>query len=180
MLPLKPPYNTLHFVNILLSPNFCAFWDTETFLHSYPIFSALSNLTFLTSETQKYKFDKFLPCALSPTQNEPQEPKRFQINPYLDYETAVHILLGEAACRCSDLAHTDLAHLSPNRGNHLKSPKKFENLIQTSFQFSTLVWNTRYGTRILSGSNTFSRASWHQLRFRFSCTFHTCNLIWQA
>ncbi len=31
--------------------NICTFWDTETFLHSYPIISALPNLTFLTSET---------------------------------------------------------------------------------------------------------------------------------
>ncbi len=41
MLPLKPPYNILHFINILLSPNICTFWDTETFLHSHPIFSAV-------------------------------------------------------------------------------------------------------------------------------------------
>ncbi len=38
MLLLKPPYNILHFINILLSPNICTFWDTETFLHSHPIF----------------------------------------------------------------------------------------------------------------------------------------------
>ncbi len=83
----------------------------------------LPNLTFLTSETQKFQFDKFLPCALSPTQSEPKEPKRSQINPHLDHETAVHILLEDAAYRCFDLAHTDLAHLSPNRATHLKSPK---------------------------------------------------------
>ncbi len=123
MLLVKPPYNILHFINILLSPNICTFWDTETFLHSHPIFSALPNLTFLTSQTQKFKFDKFLPCTLSPTQNEPKEPKRSQINPHLDHETAVHILLEEAAYRCFDLACTDLAHLSPNRATHLKSPK---------------------------------------------------------
>ncbi len=86
-------YNILYFINILLSPNICTFWDTETFIHPHSIFSALSNLTFLTSETPKFKFDKFFPCALSPTQNEPKEPKRSQINPHLDYETAVHILL---------------------------------------------------------------------------------------
>ena len=38
MLPLKPPYNILHFINILLSPNICIFWDMETFLHFHPIF----------------------------------------------------------------------------------------------------------------------------------------------
>ncbi len=76
MLPLKPPYNILYFINILLSPNICTFWNTETFLHPHPIFSTLPNLNFLTSETQKFKFDKFLPHALSPTQNEPNEPKR--------------------------------------------------------------------------------------------------------
>ncbi len=30
----------------------------------------------------------------------------------------------DAAYRCFDLAHTDLAHLSPNRATHLKSPEK--------------------------------------------------------
>ncbi len=120
MLPLKPPYNILHFVNILLSPNICAFWDMKTFLYSHPIFSFL---TFLTSETQKFKSEKFFPHALSPTQNEPKEPKRSEIIPHLDHETAVHILLEEAAYRCFDLAHTDLAQLSPNRATHLKSPK---------------------------------------------------------
>ncbi len=115
----------LHFTNILLSPNICAFYDTEIFLHSHHIFSALPNLTFLTSETQKFKFYKFLPCTLSPIQNEPKEPKRSQINPHLDHETAVDILLEDAAYRCFDLARTDLAHLSPNRATHLKSPEKY-------------------------------------------------------
>ncbi len=64
-----------------------------------------------------------LPCALSPTQNEPKEPKGSQINPHLDHETAADILLEEAAYRCFDLARTNLAHLSPNRATHLKSPK---------------------------------------------------------
>ncbi len=78
----------------------------------------------MTSGTQKFKFNKFLPHALSPTQNEPEEPKRSQIDPHLDDRTAVHILLEDAACRCFDLACTDLAHLSPNCATHLKSPKK--------------------------------------------------------
>ncbi len=97
MLPLKSPYNILHFINILLSLNICTFCSVEIFLHSYPIFSALPKLTFFTWETQKFKFDKFLPHALSPTQNEPKEPKRSQINPYLDHETAIHILLEDTA-----------------------------------------------------------------------------------
>ncbi len=139
MLPLKLPYNILHFINILLSPNICTFWDTETFLHSHLIFSTLLNLTFLTWETQKLKFDKFLPCTLSPTQNEPKEPKRSQINPHLDYETAVHILLEDAACRCFDLAHTDLAHLSPNRTTHLKSPKKQHQVVSGAFCKATML-----------------------------------------
>ncbi len=80
------------------------------FLDSHLIFSALPNLTILTSETPKFKFDKFLPCALSPTQNEPKEPKRSQINPHLDHETAAHILLEDPAYRCFDLARTHLAH----------------------------------------------------------------------
>ncbi len=84
----------------------------ETFLHSHPIFSALPNLT-----------NSFRTQALSPTQNEPKESKRSQINPYLDHETAADILLEDAAYRCFDLARTDLAHLSPNGATHLKSPK---------------------------------------------------------
>ncbi len=123
MLPLKPPYNVLHFINILLSPNICAFWDMEIFLHPHPIISALPNLTFLTSGTQKFKFDKSLTHILSLTQNEPEEPKRSWTDPHLDYQTAVHILLEDAACRCFDLACTNLAHLSLNRATHLKSPK---------------------------------------------------------
>ncbi len=123
MLPLKHPY-ILHFINILLSPNICTFWDTETFLHLYPTFSTLPNLTFVTSGTQKFKFDKLIPHSLSPSQNKPEKPKRSKIDPYLDHQTAVHILLEDAACRCFDLAYTDLAHLRPNRATHLKSPKK--------------------------------------------------------
>ncbi len=68
----------------------------ETFLHLHYIFSVLPNLT---SETQKFKFDKFLLYALSPTQNELKEPKRSQINPDLDCETAVDILLENPAYR---------------------------------------------------------------------------------
>ncbi len=96
----------------------------EIFLHPHPIFSILPNLTFLTSGTQKFKFNKFLPHTLSPTQNEPEKPKRSQIDPHPDYQTAVHILLEDTADRCFDLACTDLAHLSPNRATHLKSPEK--------------------------------------------------------
>ncbi len=79
MLPLKPPYSILHFINILLSPNICTFWDTKTCLHPHLIFSTLPNLTFFTSEAQKFKFEKFLPHALSPTHNEPKEPKSILI-----------------------------------------------------------------------------------------------------
>ncbi len=70
------------------------------------MFSALPNLTFLTSETPKFKFDKFLPRTFSSTQNEPKDPKRSQINPHFDHETAVHILLEDAAYKCFDLART--------------------------------------------------------------------------
>ncbi len=127
MLPHKPLYNRIHFINILLSPNICVFWDTETFLHSHSIFSILPNLTFLNSKTQKFKFDKFLPRTLSPTQNEPKEPKRSQINPHLDHETAADILLEDAACMCFDFACSDFAcffQKLTNRTKLLKSPKK--------------------------------------------------------
>ena len=64
---------------VLLLPNIYIFWDTETFLYPHPIFSALPNLNFLTSGTQKFKFDKFLPHTLSPIQNELKEPKSILI-----------------------------------------------------------------------------------------------------
>ncbi len=84
MLPLKPLYNRLHFINILLSPNFYTFSGTEPFLHLYPIFSTLLNLNFLTSRTPKLKVPKILPDALSQTQIEPKEPKRSKNDPHLD------------------------------------------------------------------------------------------------
>ncbi len=46
-----------------------------------------------------YKFKEpknlniFFPCALSSTQIEPKKPKRSQIDPHLDHEIGVHILL---------------------------------------------------------------------------------------
>ncbi len=46
MLPLKLPYNRLHFINVLISLNFCTFSDTEPFLHPYPKFFTFLNLTF--------------------------------------------------------------------------------------------------------------------------------------
>ncbi len=114
----------------------------EIFLDSHPIFSTLPNLTYLTSETQKFKFDKFLPYALSPTQNESKEPKRSQINLHLDHETVVHILLEDAAYRCFDLAGTDLADLSPNRATHLKSPEKVK---QRTYNKRTEYFHLRKG-----------------------------------
>ncbi len=91
---------------------FLRYGDISTFT---PHFSTLLNLTFSTSETQKFKFNKFLPRPLSPTQNEPKEPKRSQIKPHLDHETAADILLEDAAYRCFDLAGTDLANQPKSR-----------------------------------------------------------------
>ncbi len=82
MLPLKPPYNRLHFINILLSPNFFTFSDTEPFLHPYPIFSALPNLTFLTSETKNSNLtNSFLAHYPQPKMNQksPKDPKSILI-----------------------------------------------------------------------------------------------------
>ena len=127
MLPLKPLYNRLHFINILLSPNSYTFSDAEQLLHPYLIFSALLNLNFLTWRTPKFKVPQILPGTLSTTQSEPKEPKRSQIDSHLDYETAVHIPLEDPACRWFDLAHTDLAHFFQkltNCATHLTSPEK--------------------------------------------------------
>ncbi len=126
MLPLKPPYNRLHFINILLSPYICTFSDTEAFLHPYPIFSPLLNLNFLTWRTPKFKDPQILPGALFPTQMEPKEPNRPQVDPHIDYETGVCILLEDPAYRWFDLARTDLGcffQKLPNHATHLKSPK---------------------------------------------------------
>ncbi len=78
MLPLKPPYDTLHFINILPSQKICTFRNMDPFLHQHPIFSALPNLNFLTSWTQKFKLHKFLPQATQPPQ-----PKLNQNSPIL-------------------------------------------------------------------------------------------------
>ncbi len=97
MLPLKPQYNMLHFINKLLLPNICTFWDADPFLHSYPIFSILSNLNYLTWRTQKFKYPKTLPG------NYPQ-PKLYQRSlkdpKLILISTCVHILLVDDACRC--------------------------------------------------------------------------------
>ena len=74
MLPLKPPYSILHFINIL-SPNICTFWDVYPFLHSYPIFSILSNWNHLTKRTQNSNFPKsFLAHCPQPKLNQ-RSPK---------------------------------------------------------------------------------------------------------
>ncbi len=117
MPPLKPPYNILHFVIILLSLYLLRYGDIST---STPHFSYTSKFDLFDLLNLKFKFDKFLPCALFPTQNEPKEPKRSKINSHLDHETAVDILLEDAACRCFDLAHTDLAQIVQPISNHLK------------------------------------------------------------
>ncbi len=78
---------------------------------------------------QNSKFSKILPGILSLTYNEPKEPKRSQINPHLDYEIGVHILLEDPAFRWFDFAHTDLAGFFqklPYRATHLKSPKNHD------------------------------------------------------
>ncbi len=151
MLPLQPPYNRLHFISILLSPNFCAFSDMEPFLHLYPILSALLNLNFLTWRTLKFKVPKILPGTLSPTQIELKEPKRSKINPHHNYETAVHILLEDPAYRWFDFACSDFARFFQRLPNlATSSPKKwvvqsvyeakqdFENVFtQFDFQFHT-------------------------------------------
>ncbi len=89
---------------ILLSPNICTFWDINPFRHSYPKLSLLANLNFLTWRTPKFDFPKILPGTLSPTQIKPKEPKRYQIDNHLDYETGVHILLVKATHRCFDFS----------------------------------------------------------------------------
>ncbi len=133
MLLHKPPYNMLQFINILPLPNIYTFKDIDPFLHPHPIFSTLLNLNFLTSWTQKFQLDKFLPQALSPTQNEPKEPKRSQIDLHFDHETGVHVLLEDPACRWFDLAYTNFTHFFQKLTNWtklLKSPENHVKLFQ--------------------------------------------------
>ncbi len=149
MLPHKPPYNILQFINILPLQNICTFRDMDPFLYPYPIFSALQNLNFLTSQTQKFKFHKFLPRALSPTQNELKKPKRSWINPYFDYETGVDILLEDPAYRWLDFAHSNFAcffQKLTNRTKLLKSPK---NITETKPS------HTKFGAHIVDGIQFF-------------------------
>ncbi len=79
MLPLKPPYNILHFINILLSPNICTFWDTETFLHPHPIyFSHFQIWTFWPQKPKNSNLtNSFLAYYPQPKMNQksPKDPK---------------------------------------------------------------------------------------------------------
>ena len=59
---------------------------------------------------QKFKFDKFLPHELSPTQNEPKEAKRSQIHSHIDHQTAVHILLEDSFLVCSICDSVEAGH----------------------------------------------------------------------
>ncbi len=128
MSPLKPTYNRLHSINLLLSPNVCTFSDTEPFLHSYCIFPTLLNLNFLTWRIPKFKVPKILPGTLSQTQIKLKEPKRSKIDLHLDQKTAEHILLVKAAFRWFDFYSSDftcffqkLQNLA-TYSNHLKTP----------------------------------------------------------
>ncbi len=85
MQPLQPPYKCYISSIKFLSWNICTVWDTHPFL--------VSNLKFLTWRTQKFDLRKILPGTLSPTQIEPKVPKWSKIDPHLDHETGVHILL---------------------------------------------------------------------------------------
>ena len=126
MLLLKPLYNRLYFIDILLSPNIYTFSDIEIFPNPYPIFSILWNLNILTSQTKKFQLDKFLPYALSPTQSEPKEPKSSQINPHLNHETAVHMYTFGRCCLSGALIWLApiwlaWAQIAQPTSNHLKS-----------------------------------------------------------
>ncbi len=132
----------------------------EPFLHPYPIFSALLNLNFVTWRTLKFKVLQILPGTLSPTQNEPKEPKRTQINPHLDYETGVHILLEDPAYRWFDLARSDFQKL-PNHATHLKSPEK-----DVQLPVIRCLWCS--GGAVLRGRPVFAHekiAPWSSRRF---------------
>ncbi len=104
----------------------------DLFLHLHPIFSPLSNLNFLTWGTQKFKLPKILPGTLSPTQIEPKEPERSKIDPCLDYETGVHILLVDAACGCFGFDCYNFGHFSSALQwcNLLKLPENVLNKTQ--------------------------------------------------
>ncbi len=157
MLPLKPPYNTLQFINILPLQNICGFRDIDPFLYPYPIFSGLPNLNFLTKGTQKYKFHKFLPWALSSTQNKLKEPNRPWINPYFDYEIGVDILwktlpIGDLiSLTLISLAFSKSSQIEPSSSNHLKS------------MWSMVMGAVHNGDAPLGGYDSiFSIAEWRQ------------------
>ncbi len=123
--------------------------------------SILLNLNFLTWRTLKFKVLQILLGALSPTQNKPKEPKRSQINPYLDYETGVHILLEDPAYRWFDLAHTDLAcflkssQIVQSTSNHLKT-ERCQN---------AALFNTRLCMHIQKGVSKNDTSFWRRCSF---------------
>ncbi len=82
ILSLKPPYNILHFINILLSPNICTFWDMEIFLHPHPIFLHFQIWTFWPQEPKNSNLiNSFLVPYPQPKMNQksPKDPKSILI-----------------------------------------------------------------------------------------------------
>ncbi len=69
MLPLKPPYNILHFINILHSQKICTFRDIDPFLHQHPIFSAFSNLNFFYLKNLKIQTLQIPSSSIIPNPN---------------------------------------------------------------------------------------------------------------
>ncbi len=69
----------------------------------------------------------------------------------------------EAAYRCVDLARTNLAHLSPNRATHLKSPEK-------RLQIGLFAWlcTDIFGHSLISAVDFPSVSLMSQRKFQFS------------
>ncbi len=138
MLLLKPPYNILYFINILLSPNFYTFSDMEQFLYPYPIFSAFLNFNFLTKRTPKFKVPEILPGTLSQThlnQKSPKDPKLILI---LTMKQVLYtyfwktLPVGDLIWLTPiSLAFYKSSQIGPSSSNHLKSATQKQNLTKS-------------------------------------------------
>ena len=180
MLPLKPPYNILHFINILPSQKIIL-WEIQThFYINTPYFAYLQIWTFWPHEPKNLNFtNSFLEHYPQPKLN--QNSPKILIDPHFDHQTAVHILLVKAACGWFDLAHIDLARFFqklPNHMTHLKSPKRQEFWQKSNLNQSEL--NQSKPNQSQPNKSKPNQSNWNFLKSPrvpwsyFSCKWSIC------
>ncbi len=123
--PFKHP-NNIYFINILLSPNIFYLLRYRTIYASmsqffYPFLFEVFGLKNPKIQTSQIPSSSIVLNLYST-----KKPRRSWIDPHLDYETGVHILFVDAACRCFDFSGYISVTLWPpfnstTSSNHLKT-----------------------------------------------------------